>query len=111
MNEYKDGGAYDYVVAENGRVWIGTKDSFYDDENDKVWYFFDENQELYFVYRHANNEEYRYYIHDNQVIRYYVGVGESQQHYDMGDSAITSSVKNIVKDANDAYDSVYNYTS
>ncbi len=111
MNEYKDGGSYDYVVAENGRVWIGTKGSFHDDENDKVWYFFDENQELYFVYRHANNEEYRYYIHDNQVIRYYVGVDQGQQHYDMGDSAITSSVKSIVKDANDAYDSVYYYTS
>lgn len=50
-------------------------------------------------------------IHDNQVIRYYVGVDQGQQHYDMGDSAITSSVKSIVKDANDAYDSVYYYTS
>ena len=111
MNDHKDGGAYDYVVTENGRVWIGTKDSFRDDENDKVWYFFDEQQQLYFVYRHANGEEYRYYIHDNQVIRYYVGVDENQQHYDMGDSAITSSVESIVDDAYDAYDSVYNYTN
>ena len=111
VDKYKDGGAYDYVVMENGRVWIGTKDSFHDDDNDKVWYFFDENQELYFVYRHANDEQYRYYIHDNQVIRYYVGVDEAQQHYDMGDSVITSSVESIVDDAYDAYDSVYNYTS
>ena len=106
MDKATNAGNYDYVVTENKRVWIGTKGSFHDDEEDKDWYFFDENHNLYFVYQCVNGQQYRYYVNNDTVIRYYVGYGSTQKHYDMGDSEINSAVNSIVQKAYNAYDYV-----
>ncbi len=81
MSQARSGSSYDYVVCDDNRLWIGTKGSFHDDDEDKVWYFYDENHQLYFIYRHSNYNEYRYYVCNNEVIKLTVGPTGSQTHY------------------------------
>lgn len=86
MSQARSGSSYDYVVCDDNRLWIGTKGSFHDDDEDKVWYFYDENHQLYFIYRHSNYNEYRYYVCNNEVIKLTVGPTGSQTHYYYGSS-------------------------
>ncbi|MBQ1238706.1 MAG: hypothetical protein IIX71_01810, partial [Ruminococcus sp.] len=66
-------------------------DSFHDDDEDKVWYFYDENHQLYFIYRHSNYNEYRYYVCNNEVIKLTVGSTGDQTHYYYGSSQTKDS--------------------
>ena len=91
MSQVRSGSSYDYVVCDDNRLWIGTKGSFHDDDEDKVWYFYDENHQLYFIYRHNNYNEYRYYVRNNKVIKLTVGPTGSQTHYYYGDSRTKDS--------------------
>ena len=91
MSQARSGSSYDYVVCDDNRLWIGTKDSFHDDDEDKVWYFYDENHQLYFIYRHSNYKEYRYYVCNNEVIKLTVGSTGDQTHYYYGDSRTKDS--------------------
>ena len=91
MSQARSGSSYDYVVCDDNRLWIGTKGSFHDDDEDKVWYFYDENHQLYFIYRHSNYNEYRYYVRNNKVIKLTVGPTGSQTHYYYGDSRTKDS--------------------
>jgi len=91
MSQARSGSSYDYVVCDDNRLWIGTKGSFHDDDEDKVWYFYDENHQLYFIYRHSNYNEYRYYVCNNEVIKLTVGPTGSQTHYYYGDSQTKDS--------------------
>ena len=91
MSQARSGSSYDYVVCDDNRLWIGTKGSFHDDDEDKIWYFYDENHQLYFIYRHSNYNEYRYYVCDNEVIKLTVGPTGAQTHYYYGDSPTKDS--------------------
>ena len=86
MSQARSGSSYDYVVCDDNRLWIGTKGSFHDDDEDKIWYFYDENHQLYFIYRHSNYNEYRYYVCNNEVIKLTVGSTGDQTHYYYGSS-------------------------
>ena len=90
-NEADDRMSYDYVVCDDNRLWIGTKGSFHDDDEDKIWYFYDENHQLYFIYRHSNYNEYRYYVCNNEVIKLTVGSTGDQTHYYYGSSQTKDS--------------------
>ncbi len=104
MSEARDGGAYDYVAQSNGRIWVGTKGSFYDDENEKTWYLFDSDHKLYFVYKNAPESEYRYYVYKDTVFKYTVGPTGDQANYMLPDDAVmqTETVQGIVAEAYDA---------
>ena len=91
MSQARSGSSYDYVVCDDNRLWIGTKGSFHDDDEDKVWYFYDENHQLYFIYRHSNYNEYRYYVCNNEVIKLTVGSTGDQTHYYYGSSQTKDS--------------------
>ena len=91
MNQARSGSGYDYVVCDDNRLWIGTKGSFHDDDEDKIWYFYDENHQLYFIYRHSNYNEYRYYVCNNEVIKLTVGSTGDQMHYYYGSSQTKDS--------------------
>ncbi len=91
MSQARSGSSYDYVVCDDNRLWIGTKGSFHDDDEDKIWYFYDENHQLYFIYRHSNYNEYRYYVCNNEVIKLTVGSTGDQTHYYYGDSRTKDS--------------------
>ncbi len=91
MSQARSGSSYDYVVCDDNRLWIGTKGSFHDDDEDKIWYFYDENHQLYFIYRHSNYNEYRYYVCDNEVIKLTVGSTGDQTHYYYGSSQTKDS--------------------
>ena len=91
MSQARSGSSYDYVVCDDNRLWIGTKGSFHDDDEDKIWYFYDENHQLYFIYRHSNYNEYRYYVCNNEVIKLTVGPTGSQSHYYYGSSQTKDS--------------------
>lgn len=104
---------YEYIAdTENRGLWIGTKGSFHDDDNDKDWFFFDENYQAYFVYRHANHTEYRYYIYNGEVIKYSVGeYNNGQVSYYRGDSNFDTSVDSIVNQARAAFRTVKNVSN
>ncbi len=91
MSQARSGSSYDYVVCDDNRLWIGTKGSFHDDDEDKIWYFYDENHQLYFIYRHSNYNEYRYYVCNNEVIKLTVGSTGDQTHYYYGSSQTKDS--------------------
>ena len=91
MSQARSGSSYDYVVCDDNRLWIGTKGSFHDDDEDKIWYFYDENHQLYFIYRHSNYNEYRYYVCNNEVIKLTVGSTGDQTHYYYSDSQTKDS--------------------
>ena len=91
MSQVRSGSSYDYVVCDDNRLWIGTKGSFHDDDEDKIWYFYDENHQLYFIYRHSNYNEYRYYVCNNEVIKLTVGSTGDQTHYYYGSSQTKDS--------------------
>ena len=91
MSQVRSGSSYDYVVCDDNRLWIGTKGSFHDDDEDKIWYFYDENHQLYFIYRHSNYNEYRYYVCNNEVIKLTVGPKGAQTHYYYSDSQTKDS--------------------
>ena len=91
MSQVRSGSSYDYVVCDDNRLWIGTKGSFHDDDEDKIWYFYDENHQLYFIYRHSNYNEYRYYVCNNEVIKLTVGSTGDQTHYYYGGSQTKDS--------------------
>ncbi|MBQ1381573.1 MAG: serine/threonine protein kinase [Ruminococcus sp.] len=91
MSQARSGSSYDYVVCDDNRLWIGTKGSFHDDDEDKIWYFYDENHQLYFIYRHSNYNEYRYYVCNNEVIKLTVGSTGDQMHYYYGSSQTKDS--------------------
>ena len=103
---------YEYIAdTGNKGLWIGTKGSFHDDQEDKVWYFYDENFKVYFIYRHIDSNEFRYYIHDDKVIKYTVGALKNEQaSYYRGDSNFDASSDNIVHQANVALQTVENVT-
>ena len=108
MNEVRSGSKYDYALCPDNRIWVGTKGSFHDDSRIKRWYFFDENHNLYFAYERTAETELRYYVYNDEVIKLTVGIHdvETQRKYYQGDSAIDSSVQQIVSDSYQALSTI-----
>ena len=108
MNEVRSGGKYDYALCPNNHIWVGTKGSFHDDSQIKRWYFFDSNHKLYFAYERTAETELRYYVYNDEVIKLTVGIHdvETQRKYYQGDSAIDSSVQQIVSDSYQALSTI-----